>query len=64
MWLVVHLECIRIFTLEDLRIVKSLCQPVFPPKYEIMDHYIKLYNRAIQVNKKYGAGDTLGQSSD
>ena len=49
MWLVRHLECIRIFTLDGLRVVKTLCQPVFPPKYEIMDHYIKLYNDAIKV---------------
>ena len=49
MWLVRHLECIRKFTLDDLRIVKTLCQPVFPPKYEILDYYISLYNDAIQV---------------
>jgi len=48
MWLVRHLECIRIFTLEDLRVVKTLCQPVFPPKYEIMDFYINKYNESIK----------------
>ena len=40
MWLVRHLELIRMITMEDLQIVRSLCQPVFPPSYNILDHSI------------------------
>ena len=47
MWLVRHLELIRMITLEDLRIAKSLCQPVFPPSYKILDHFISLYHEAL-----------------
>ena len=47
MWLVRHLELIRQITLEDLRVAKTLCQPVFPPEYNILDHFIKLYNEAL-----------------
>eukprot|EP00096_Caligus_rogercresseyi_P011855 TRINITY_DN480_c0_g1_i1.p1 TRINITY_DN480_c0_g1~~TRINITY_DN480_c0_g1_i1.p1 ORF type:complete len:718 (-),score=192.62 TRINITY_DN480_c0_g1_i1:66-2219(-) len=47
MWLVRHLEVIRMITCEDLRIVKSLFQPIFPPRYKIMDHFIQLYQKAM-----------------
>ncbi len=47
MWLVRHLELIRMITLEDLRIAKSLCQPAFPPHYQILDHFIELYHEAL-----------------
>ena len=47
MWLVRHLELVRQITLEDLMVAKSLCQPVFPPDYKILDHFMKLYNEAL-----------------
>ena len=47
MWLVRHLELMRQITLEDLRVAKSLCQPVFPPEYNIYEHFIELYNEAL-----------------
>jgi exocyst complex component 3 len=47
MWLVRHLELVRMITLEDLRIAKSLCQPVFPPSYKILDHFMHLYHEAL-----------------
>lgn len=47
MWLVRHLELIRLITLEDLRVAKSLCQPVFPPEYNILEFYIRVYNEAL-----------------
>uniref|UniRef100_A0A0K2T962 Exocyst complex component 3like [Megachile rotundata] n=1 Tax=Lepeophtheirus salmonis TaxID=72036 RepID=A0A0K2T962_LEPSM len=47
MWLVRHLEVIRMIACEDLRIVKSLFQPIFPPRYKIMDHFIQLYQQAL-----------------
>ena len=49
MWLVRHLELIRMITMEDLKIVRSLCQPVFPPSYNILDHYIDLYHEALST---------------
>ena len=54
MWLVRHLELIRIITMEDLRIVKSLGQPVFPPHYNILDHYIGLYHEALSTRVRQG----------
>ena len=47
MWLVRHLELIRQITLKDLRIAKSLCQPAFPPHYNILEHFLELYHEAL-----------------
>lgn len=47
MWLVRHLELIRLVTLEDLRVAKTLCQPAFPPHYNILDHFMDLYHEAL-----------------
>ena len=47
MWLVRYLELIRIQTHKDLRIAKTLCVPVFPPSYKILETYIELYHEAI-----------------
>jgi len=47
MWLVRHLELIRMITGKDLRIAKSLCQPVFPPHYNILEHFLQLYHEAL-----------------
>ncbi|CAH1772731.1 unnamed protein product [Owenia fusiformis] len=44
MWLVRHLEMTRQIVLEDLQVVKSLCTPVFPPHYDILDKYVQLYH--------------------
>ena len=32
---------------KDLRIAKSLCQPVFPPHYNILEHFLQLYHEAL-----------------
>jgi exocyst complex component 3 len=47
MWLVRHLELIRLITLEDLRVAKTLCVPVFPPHYNILEHFMDLYHEAL-----------------
>jgi len=47
MWLVRHLELIRMITLEDLRVAKTLCVPVFPPSYNILETFIDLYHEAL-----------------
>ena len=47
MWLVRYLELIRVQTQKDLRIAKTLCVPVFPPNYKILEMYIDLYHEAI-----------------
>ena len=49
MWLVRHLELIRIITLEDLRIAKTLCKPVFPDHYEILDFFINTYHEVVSI---------------
>lgn len=36
--------------LEDLRVVKTLCIPCFPPKYNIIDKYIHLYHNCLSVH--------------
>lgn len=47
LWLVRDLELMRQLILEDLRVVKSLCVPCFPPHYDIMNQYVKMYHNAL-----------------
>lgn len=44
LWLFKNLEIARQFILEDLRVVKTLCVPCFPPEYDIFNEYIKMYH--------------------
>lgn len=47
MWLVRYLELTRQLILQDLQIVKNLCVPCFPEKYEIFDKYVNWYHNAL-----------------
>lgn len=47
LWLVRDLEIARQFLLDDLRVVKSLCVPCFPPEYDIFNEYVKMYHTAL-----------------
>ena len=47
MWLVRHLEVIRMLMLEDLRIAKHHLVTVFPPRYNIAQHCISLYHKVV-----------------
>ncbi|XP_011178848.1 exocyst complex component 3 [Zeugodacus cucurbitae] len=47
MWLVRDLEILRQIILEDLRVVKSLCVPCFPPHYNIFNEYVKMYHEGL-----------------
>lgn len=47
LWLVRDLEILRQFILEDLRVVKSLCVPCFPPHYNIFNEYVKFYHEGL-----------------
>ncbi|XP_031339008.1 exocyst complex component 3 [Photinus pyralis] len=44
LWIIRYLELIRQLILEDLRVVKSLCIPCFPPRYDIMNRYVHMYH--------------------
>jgi exocyst complex component 3 len=50
MWLVRHLEVTRQLVLEDLRVVKTLCEPCFPPHYNIVQSYINMYHNNISLH--------------
>ena len=47
MWLVRHLEVIRMVMLEDLRLAKNHLVPVFPQRYNIAQHCISLYHSVV-----------------
>ncbi|XP_064652191.1 exocyst complex component 3-like [Lineus longissimus] len=47
MWLVRHLEITRQLVVEDLRVVKTLCEPCFPPIYDIVNSYVRMYHESI-----------------
>lgn len=50
LWLIRYLELIRQLILEDLRVVKTLCVPCFPPDYNIIDRYLKMYHNALSIH--------------
>lgn len=47
MWLVRYLEVMRLLILDDLRVVKSLCVPCFPPSYNILERYVFMYHNCL-----------------
>lgn len=47
MWLVTHLELTRQLILEDLRVVKTLCGPCFPPHYNIVNVFVSMYHNCL-----------------
>lgn len=47
MWLVRDLEILRQIILEDLRVVKSLCTPCFPPHYNIFEEFVRFYHEGL-----------------
>lgn len=47
LWLVRDLELVRQFVLEDLRVVKWLCTPCFPERYNIFGEYVRMYNEVL-----------------
>lgn len=49
MWLVRYLELIRQLILEDLRVVKTLCVPCFPPHYDIVNQYVLMYHTCLST---------------
>lgn len=49
-WLIRYLELIRQLILEDLRVVKTLCLPCFPPEYKIVDRYVVMYHKSLSVH--------------
>lgn len=53
MWLVRDLEILRQNILVDLRVVKSLCVPCFPPHYNIFEEYVKMYHEGLSNYVSY-----------
>uniref|UniRef100_A0A6P7H8G4 Exocyst complex component 3 n=1 Tax=Diabrotica virgifera virgifera TaxID=50390 RepID=A0A6P7H8G4_DIAVI len=49
-WLIRYLELIRMTIVEDLRIVKTLCLPCFPPSYKILNRYIHMYHGCLSLH--------------
>lgn len=47
LWLVKYLELTRQLVLEDLRVVKTLCVPCFPPHYDIVNKYVNMYHTCL-----------------
>ncbi|KAJ8684977.1 hypothetical protein QAD02_020770 [Eretmocerus hayati] len=52
MWLVRYLELTRLLFIEDLRVVKSLCVPCFPPSYDIANTYMRMYHASLSQHLK------------
>ncbi|XP_066140690.1 exocyst complex component 3 [Euwallacea fornicatus] len=49
-WLIRYLELIRQLIVEDLRVVKTLCRPCFPPEYEIVSKYVTMYHKSLSIH--------------
>ncbi|XP_047492530.1 exocyst complex component 3-like [Penaeus chinensis] len=46
-WLIKHLEVIRLLLSEDMKVIKSLCVPCFPPHYDIVNRYVQMYHKSL-----------------
>ncbi|XP_050707871.1 exocyst complex component 3-like [Eriocheir sinensis] len=49
-WLIKHLEVIRLLVLEDMKVIRSLCMPCFPPSYDIVNHYVQMYHKSLATH--------------
>jgi len=45
---------IRMLVLEDLRVVRGLCVPCFPPHYDIVNTFINMYHSALATHVSLG----------
>ncbi|XP_046736896.1 exocyst complex component 3 [Diprion similis] len=52
MWLARYLELARLLILEDLRVVKTLCGPCFPPSYNIVRKFVEMYHNSLSQHLK------------
>ncbi|CAL1537794.1 unnamed protein product [Lymnaea stagnalis] len=54
MWLVRHLEITRQLMIDDLKVVKAsshtLLPPVFPPDYDVVRRYTRMYHKALSLH--------------
>nr|CAG4643823.1 EOG090X03GO [Lepidurus arcticus] len=48
LWLVRHLEVTRQIVLEDLRVVRTLCVPVFPPHWDPIVLFMGMYEKVLK----------------
>ncbi|VVC89900.1 unnamed protein product, partial [Leptidea sinapis] len=53
LWLIRYLELTRQLILEDLRVVKTLCVPCFPPHYDIVNKYVNMYHTCLSSSNEY-----------
>lgn len=47
MWLVRYLELTRQLIQEDLRVVRTLCIPCFPPSYDVFNRFVAMYHTCL-----------------
>jgi exocyst complex component 3 len=47
MWIVVNLEMLRKMLIDDLKVVRTLCVPVFPPSYDIVKTFTRIYHQGL-----------------
>ncbi|XP_070533442.1 exocyst complex component 3-like [Ptychodera flava] len=59
MWLVRHLEITRRIILEDLKVVKHVCQPCFPPAYDIFNRFAYIYHKYLSRHLEDMISDQL-----
>lgn len=53
LWLIRYLELTRQLILEDLRVVKTLCVPCFPPHYDIVNKYVNMYHTCLSSSVSF-----------
>lgn len=59
MWLVKYLELTRLLILEDIRVIKTLCIPCFPPSYDILNKFVNMYHSNLSQHLKDIIADGL-----
>ncbi|XP_010892383.2 exocyst complex component 3 [Esox lucius] len=59
MWMVRLLEITRKYVLDDLIVVKNLMVQCFPPHYNTLDRFLKLYHNAVSMRVQELAAEDL-----
>ena len=47
------LQVIRLLVLEDMKVIRSLCVPCFPPSFDIVNLYVQMYHKSLANRVSY-----------
>lgn len=52
-------QVIRLLVLEDMKVIRSLCVPCFPPSYDIVNLYVQMYHKSLATHVRILLGSVV-----